>query len=506
MKRESSIARTFLTAAILGAVVFGFGDPVAASAGIQVATVSSFTWVYDDSATGAKASISIWRPQIPSGFYSLGDVAMSGHGTPPQTTLAVRGLAQGALSHPSGWSKVWDDSKSGGRHNVGFWKPKAPAGYICLGDMATRSHSEPPPTSAMVCVHSSLVVPGSADWVWDDRGSGARLSTSVWEASNIGAPHGLRSNTFVSQPTHSPAPQRLPMLNMDRVAGFLEARSADWPTLARTFAPYVRMHSKEQFFPSDVEYHFANTTLSADKRYLLAQLECDICTNQRFLYGKNPASTAVPMYAFVLQKPVPAGGADGVRPGAPVVDVVYWLFFPYQRGKYVNPILWDTTWYGNHVGDWEHITIRFVNRYPYRVFLSAHAGGETFAFGDKRLLMHQPRPGQTRIEVFSAQGTHALYAYAGAHVYKNISYGFGSIKLTDHTDRGALWDGARGLKVSPWRAPGSYPGEFQWMNFAGRWGNPAQACIDAIDVCRLDDGPTGPATKSSMKPTQFILD
>ncbi len=65
------------------------------------------------------------------------------------------------------------------------------------------------------------------------------------------------------------------------------------------------------------------------------------------------------------------------------------MFYPYQRGKYINPVLWDETWYGNHVGDWEHLTVRLVSGRPYRVFLATHGWGTTYEFGDPNLKMHR---------------------------------------------------------------------------------------------------------------------
>ena len=41
--------------------------------------------------------------------------------------------------------------------------------------------------------------------------------------------------------------------------------------------------------------------------------------------------------------------------GNDVVDLVYWTYYPYDRGKSVV----DTIW-GNHVGDWEHMSVRLL--------------------------------------------------------------------------------------------------------------------------------------------------
>ena len=59
--------------------------------------------------------------------------------------------------------------------------------------------------------------------------------------------------------------------------------------------------------------------------------------------------------------------------------------------------------YGNHVGDWEHTMVRFVNGVPDTVFFSAHSGG--FAYKYSALEKDGVRP-----IGYIATGTHANYA------------------------------------------------------------------------------------------------
>lgn len=59
--------------------------------------------------------------------------------------------------------------------------------------------------------------------------------------------------------------------------------------------------------------------------------------------------------------------------------------------------------YGNHVGDWEHSMVRFVNGVPDTVFFSAHSGG--FAYKYSAVEKDGVRP-----IGYVATGTHANYA------------------------------------------------------------------------------------------------
>ncbi|KAK1920226.1 hypothetical protein P3342_002522 [Pyrenophora teres f. teres] len=76
---------------------------------------------------------------------------------------------------------VWDDHKSKGDHDGAIWRPKAPDGYVALGDICINSYSTPP-TNLMWCVRSDLVMDSDFEpaSVWDDKGSGATLYSTIW--------------------------------------------------------------------------------------------------------------------------------------------------------------------------------------------------------------------------------------------------------------------------------------------------------------------------------------
>jgi hypothetical protein len=184
------------------------------------------------------------------------------------------------------------------------------------------------------------------------------------------------------------------------------------------------------------------------------------------------------------------------------------MFYPYNNGKRVC-IGWYSPWgcvggystFGNHVGDWEHATVRFVDGRPSEIYLSQHSHGQTFTFGDKRLSLVGWRP-----ELYSAQGSHGVYADAARHIYQNLPNGD---FLADDTGRGMAWDTWNGLVPFAWQAPGTYGGSLSWLNVTSRWGNPKSGCEFSEPVageCVLNDGPTGPMSKDASRPDFMPLD
>ncbi|KAK3493568.1 hypothetical protein B0T13DRAFT_312838 [Neurospora crassa] len=136
-------------------------------------------------------------------------------------------------------------------------------------------------------------------------------------------------------------------------------------------------------------------------------------------------------------KPDPSGYSNGpavlilVDKGAGILDAFWFFFYSYNLGQTVLGIR-----FGNHVGDWEHCMVRFDNGIPKAMFLSEHAGGKAYAWPalEKKA---QPNGKPPRPVIYSAVGSHAMYATPGLHPYV-LPFKL----LKDVTDRGPLWDPA----------------------------------------------------------------
>lgn len=119
-----------------------------------------------------------------------------------------------------------------------------------------------------------------------------------------------------------------------------------------------------------------------------------------------------------------------VDKGSNIVDAFWFYFYSYNLGTTVSNIR-----FGNHVGDWEHSLIRFQNGVPESVFLSAHSGG--LAYDWEAVEKGKEKGQEGRPILYSAVGSHAMYATPGKHPYI-LPFSL----LADVTDKGPLWDPA----------------------------------------------------------------
>jgi len=271
------------------------------------------------------------------------------------------------------------------------------------------------------------------------------------------------------------------------------------------------LYSDEQYWPSDVAAHLPKVipevnftavgvsptlqTLSifANDVYLTA-IDDVVAHDTEFFrstVGKpqNEVSAA-PATIIVVEKP---GG---------ITDAFFFYFYSFNYGGIVPPM---GRRFGNHVGDWEHTMVRFINGVPDTVYYSEHSSGAAFKYSAVEKVGDRPVS-------YIAFGTHANYATSGDHTYNHSPLG----NSTDQTNQGPIWDvtkNFRGFRYSPSNnvisiAPGAGTGGAlqvsegaSWLDFGGFWGDQkwpinkaGQYCLDG--ECLIDGGPTGPLSKN----------
>lgn len=294
----------------------------------------------------------------------------------------------------------------------------------------------------------------------------------------------------------------------------------------RRYAPQVWLHSDELYWPSSVEWCF-----NFVRRYWGGPED----NKMWWLYPKEPLpepSSTLPYFHgadpsndwtdFPLKlEDVPAYAFWNDMPGAPTqtVDLVYFFFYPYNRGKSVGG-----TVYENHVGDWEHITVRLTQTLDdegqptlapsmggVSLWLAQHAWGQGFAWAQVPKVQGTEHP-----IIYSACGSHASYLHPGSHKYGSAAPFW---DLADHTNaRGTAWDTWKKIECFDHDAKkglgpthmGTWP---NWLQEGGRnrslgnedpasgpirrWGTyrDGPVGVGEMKYYRLEHGPTGPVDK-----------
>lgn len=209
--------------------------------------------------------------------------------------------------------------------------------------------------------------------------------------------------------------------------------------LLQTYAPRVWMHNQEAFWPSSVEwaFNFLSRRMIGDMPWLFTKMPLDEPSSLLpFFHGCNGSATntpctldEVPVYAFWTKKHNSDLSFD-------YVDLVYFFYYPYNLGKELFQTLW-----GNHVGDWEHLTVRLTWAYddqsgwslkPALVYMPAHDFGFTYEWDDISKINN------THPIIYSALGSHGNWQKPGVHVYKVIPVI--EKPLFDETAEGSAWD------------------------------------------------------------------
>ncbi|XP_065060730.1 uncharacterized protein LOC135687989 isoform X2 [Rhopilema esculentum] len=288
-----------------------------------------------------------------------------------------------------------------------------------------------------------------------------------------------------------------------------------WHLQARCWAPKIYMAIGERFLPSSVDFFLRYVNMfNSHGRLVQTNLRTSnllplqrgfLGTKQRlrsatselpFFRGQHPKF--VPIYVFFKQF---RRGNDVFR------TFYYYVFFPYNRGKHacMGPVINNkcTTrncrWFGNHVGDWEHVTIQLKNNYPYKMYISAHDFGGTYWYNSR---IGAFAKGGDRVKftrcghpiVFCAKGSHGMWTKQGVHTYKKLIYGE---KLDDVASAGIPWDTWKFIKLIRHKKKAGYRGTNRWLNFNGDWGNRERACFrirlfkkQLVKQCTLNGGPS----------------
>ncbi|XP_031101971.1 uncharacterized protein LOC116005874 [Ipomoea triloba] len=416
---------------------------------IEVAQITQFEKIWSYSPLFEKSnSITFYRPvEIPDGFSVLGHYCQLDDDLPLRGyVLVARDLAVSdnfvrdsgsdlpALENPLGYTLVWSkDSYLSGSGYI--WLPNAPDGYKPMGFVVTTEPDEPD-LEDVKCVRADLTDEAeTCDAIFSAGSILSKSQLQVWTTRPCERGmlcNGVSVGTFFCSTNSSSGDD----LNIACLKN-LDSSQAAMPNLEQIHAlinhygPTVYFHPDEAYLPSSVPWFFKNGALLY-KNGMNGGIAVDSLGSNLPPGGENDGE-------FWLDLPdddetknyIKCGNIDSaelyvhVKPalGGTFTDIAMWIFCPFNGPATLKLWLWDFEMnkVGEHVGDWEHYTLRISNFTGelWSVYFSEHSGGEWVDANDLEFIEGN------KCIVYSSRNGHASFPHAGCYLQGSSVLGIG---------------------------------------------------------------------------------
>lgn len=446
--------------------------------GLEVRQVTAFAKVWSTTQGGQDGlGATFFKPSpVPAGFSVLGHYAqpnnrpLFGHVLVGRDTSGTGAL----LAAPVDYALVWS-SPDGAGH---FWLPTAPEGYKAVGVVVTAAADKPSPDEVR-CVRADFTDTSEIeDSVLSSDKDGFSAATLRPAVRGIDA-RGVHAGTFLAQSSATPAGASTTLACLKNNSASYTSSMPDLAqvnSLLEAYAPHVYLHPNESYFPSSVTWFFENGALLYQKG---SQTPTPVAAD-----GSNLPQGGGNDGGYWLDLPVDGNQRENVKKGdlagakvyvqakpmlgGTVTDLAVWIFYPFNgpaRAKVGLIPSIPLGKIGEHVGDWEHVTLRVSNFSGelLRMYFSQHSAG---TWVDASRLEYLDGDGGNRPVAYASQHGHAFYPNAGTVLQGNSSLGIG---IRNDCARGSRLDtGAGRCEV----VSAEYLGikEPAWLGFEREWG------------------------------------
>ncbi|CAF2035835.1 hypothetical protein HID58_031839 [Brassica napus] len=468
-----------------------FGKGIIDLGGLEVAQVSisnstaQRVWsTYEGG--GDNMGFSIFEPiNLPPNFFKLGFYAQPNNQKLFGSILVARSVNLSNLLPPEDYLEVGNTAslniKQDGPAYV--WQPVCHNGYQAVGMFVTTSPEKPLPLTQQYtsCVRSEFTEASEADGLlWGINGVSVFKLRPVIRGTQA---TGVYTGTFSFQGLSSstPLPPLFSLRNTKLDMYSCMPSEAQTRVLFQTYSPLIYFHPDEDFLPSSVDWFFTNGAL---------------------LYQKGNESNPVPIQPNGTN--LPQGGSDDdlfwldypvdktqkemvkrgdlsstkvylhIKPmfGGTFTDIVVWVFCPFNGNANLKFLfikrlsLGDI---GEHIGDWEHVTLRIsnFNGMLWRVYFSQHSGGALMEACDLEYV-----DGGNKPVIYSSLHGHAMYSKPGLVLLGND----GNNGIRNDMDRSdKVLDCGSGYEVISGLSGVVEP---PWINYLRKWGPQVQYNID----------------------------
>jgi len=493
-----------------------------------VSQISTFNKVWSTNGGGPdNQGFTMFEPSsIPQGFFMLGCYSQPNNKPLFGWVLVAKDVCANTrnptLKQPIDFTLVWNSAsmKISQDGPVYVWLPTAPDGYKAVGHVVNTTPDKPS-FDKIRCVRSDLTDQCETNsLIWESG------SFSIFDVrpSNRGiqAP-GVRVGTFVVQNGSTNPPSIACLKNTKTIPKYMP-NLQQIKAILQLYSPIMCLHPNEEYLPSSVDWFFSNGAL---------------------LYKKGQESNPVPIApngtnlpqdhnndgAYWLDLPADSANKERVKKGnlqssksyvhvkpmlgGTFTDIAMWVFYPFNgpsKAK-VKLISFQLGKIGEHVGDWEHVTLRVSNFSGelWQVYFSQHSKG---TWVDSSQIEFQS--GGNKPLFYSSLHGHASYPHAGL-----ILQGEDNIGIRNDTAKGNNVMDLGIFELVCAEYLGSAVIEPPWQNYFREWGPKIDYDID-VELKKIEkflpknlksalekilrslpsevlgeEGPTGPMVKNN---------
>lgn len=384
-----------------------------------------------------------YKPEnIPDGYFSFGSYAQLNSVPTIGWTFAVKGSFEGEnppLAHPTDYNLIWSSIDWDAKQEVFayFWSPVLPDGYRSCGFLVTNSTTKPAATD-MVLVREDLTDPCQIDErLWDTSSSKKTSSFSTWTTKPVLI--GVKEMGIAVNTMYCSSGLRTELSISVRCLRNVNEVMTAMPTyqqllqILQHYGPRIYFHPNEQYHPTSPNWYFSQGALLYSKEDPTSSVRIEKDGSNLPLGGSNDGQywLALPTDGTgdtVKRGHLPsAKGFVHVKPmfGGSYTDFATWIFYTFNGPSTVKLGLVKSLSLGKigeHVGDWEHCTLRVDNfsGAMRRLYLASHAGGKWWRPHEIEFV-----PGTNRGIAYSARNTHAMYPREGDNLQGDDKVGIG---------------------------------------------------------------------------------
>ncbi|XP_028799765.1 uncharacterized protein LOC114755064 isoform X2 [Neltuma alba] len=500
----------------------GFARGIIDLGELQVFQVTSFNKVWSTFEGGpGNAGATFFEPaSVPEGFSMLGCYAQPNNKPLFGWVLVAKANSSaenGALAEPVDYTLVWTNSSSGiEQGNTAYvWLPTAPDGYKAVGHIVTTL-PEKPSVDRIRCVRSNLtdeIVTHS--WIWG-TGKSSRDSNGFNVYNTRPKIRGIKAagvpvGTFIAQNGRTDTSLSIPCLINTKLDFSTMPNLDQAKALIKTYAPLMYLHPDEKYLPSSVKWFFTNGALLYTRGKESEPVAIDPSGSVLPQGKDNDGAHWIDLPKDETNRErVKRGDLDSfqaymhIKPmfGATFTDISIWIFYPFNgpsRAK-VGFVTIPLGKIGQHVGDWEHVTLRISNFNGglNSVYFSQHSGGQWVDASELEFV-----PGKNKPIAYSSLNGHALYSKPGL-----VLQGTSVIGIRNDTAKSKkVVDLGNEFEVVAGEYLRSAITEPAWLNFGWQWGPKISYKTEKALPKKLvgwlpselfgEEGPTGPQLKSS---------